>query len=160
MLSTDKQTDRQTNANKKYPLCQGSKNSLCMSFWEPVQPLSTGSSGSKPWVSNYPLAALLGKKDCRCLPQRSEGCEFKSHPGPKLGWLDLKNLEKYENKPILLFLYYCRSPTFAHLILFKSSVLPKTCNSLYFFTAAQIVQVARPIWAIWAAMKKYSPRQR
>ena len=32
------------------------------SFWEPVQPLSTGPSWSKPhWVSNYPFTVFLGK---------------------------------------------------------------------------------------------------
>ena len=37
-------------------------------------------SRSKPWVSNYPLATLLGKM-AQVFAQRSEGCEFESHQG-------------------------------------------------------------------------------
>ena len=44
----------------------------------------------EPWVSNYPLAALLGKM-AQVFAHKSEGCEFESHPGPKLtGLRDFK----------------------------------------------------------------------
>ena len=52
-------------------------------IWTEVNQFNTIhlTSRSKPWVSNYPLAALLGKM-AEVFGQRSEGCEFESQPGP------------------------------------------------------------------------------